>query len=263
MKYFTIILFLTVLPFTTKCQILKGRIVFKLFSVIDTIHPSEHESEGQLFFDINEKKSVYVTDRNLKLEQNQNIYDKKDDGIIVVRKSNPNSSGDKTGRVVFKSFIDKKLVFRDGFNGKSYIINDSYPEIDWQILDSSKSIKGLICQKAEGDFRGRHYTAWFTNKIPIMDGPWKLCGLPGLILEAYDEKKYFRFETQLIEFPLEFEEKIEIPSLGEKIEFASFYKIREEAYKDFPKKVQAMLGEKTTGFSSKFSINLLERNISQ
>jgi len=50
-----------------------------------------------------------------------------------------------------------------------------------------------LCQKAEGDFRGRHYIAWFSNKILIPDGPWKLCGLPGLILEAYDEKKTVYF----------------------------------------------------------------------
>jgi len=59
-------------------------------------------------------------------------------------------------------------------------------KIDWKVIEEFKDISGFKCQKATGFFRGREYTAWFTSEIPVPFGPWKLHGLSGLILEAYD-----------------------------------------------------------------------------
>lgn len=69
---------------------------------------------------------------------------------------------------------------------------DCVPQL-WTISDSTRQVMGYTCQKAECDFRGRHYTAWFAADIPVSDGPWKFNGLPGLILDVYDSKMYFRF----------------------------------------------------------------------
>ncbi|MDE6796339.1 MAG: GLPGLI family protein [Muribaculaceae bacterium] len=57
-------------------------------------------------------------------------------------------------------------------------------EIEWEIGDSTKNVLGYECVMAKTNYHGRDWTAWFAPDIPISEGPWKLTGLPGLILEA-------------------------------------------------------------------------------
>ena len=53
--------------------------------------------------------------------------------------------------------------------------------------------RDTVRRLATADFRGRRWTAWFATDIPVSDGPWKLSGLPGLILEAYDKGHQYTF----------------------------------------------------------------------
>lgn len=69
---------------------------------------------------------------------------------------------------------------------------EDYPR--WSITQEEIIILGYRCLKAIGSYRGRIYTAWFTYEIPMNAGPWKLGGLPGLILKAFDEKGEYIFD---------------------------------------------------------------------
>lgn len=63
----------------------------------------------------------------------------------------------------------------------------------WEIVAENDTIFGYLCQKAKINYSGRHYTAWFTDQIPINDGPWKFVGLPGLILKVVDDQDLFQW----------------------------------------------------------------------
>lgn len=74
-------------------------------------------------------------------------------------------------------------------------LQERIPSHNWIITEDTLSVLGYNCQKATAFFRGRKYNAWFTMDIPIDDGPWKLYGLPGLILKANDDEGIFNFEA--------------------------------------------------------------------
>ena len=94
---------------------------------------------------------------------------------------------------VYKNYPEGKMTVTDGITMQDYIYEDSLDIQNWEIMDSVKTIMGYETQKAECFFRGRHWTAWFAEEIPVNNGPWKLGNLPGLIMEAYDDGMQHHF----------------------------------------------------------------------
>ena len=66
-------------------------------------------------------------------------------------------------------------------------------DMEWEPLSGDTTICGYPCQKATTNYHGRTWTAWYSTELPYDDGPWKLCGLPGLILKAEDALHDFCF----------------------------------------------------------------------
>lgn len=81
---------------------------------------------------------------------------------------------------------------------KSYHYSASIPGISWKLANERKTIAGYSCQKAVGEYGGRTYEVWFAPDLPYAFGPWKLGGLPGLILKATDTKNEISFTCKEI-----------------------------------------------------------------
>ena len=88
---------------------------------------------------------------------------------------------------------EKKLARKEPLVMETYLVEDAMPAIEWKISGDTATYSGLHCQKATGHFKGRDYTAWFCPDMPLHVGPWKLNGLPCVIVEAYDTKKDVHF----------------------------------------------------------------------
>jgi len=94
---------------------------------------------------------------------------------------------------------EQKLSTKDELMFNNYAIEGPMPVIDWKISSDTATFGGLHCQKATGHFKGRDYTAWFCPDLPVQVGPWKLNGLPGVIVDARDSKNEVVFQFDGVE----------------------------------------------------------------
>lgn len=95
--------------------------------------------------------------------------------------------------MVLKNF-QKNIAVQIKYLLDYYYWDESLHKINWQIYPDTMTLKGLKCQKATCEFKGRNYTAWFSSEVPFNNGPWKFGGLPGLIINISDNKNEIIFE---------------------------------------------------------------------
>jgi GLPGLI family protein len=143
----------------------------------------------------NRTKSIFTWQRLNKNKKNVKKYTA--EGLEKIKYE---SSKDKIGQINLYNTVKDSLYSRTYVIGHEYLLKDKKPIIDWKITDSTKKIGHFICTKATTHFRGRNYIVWFTPEIPLPYGPWKLTGLPGLILEANDKSNDISFQVKKVIF---------------------------------------------------------------
>lgn len=74
-----------------------------------------------------------------------------------------------------------------------YTYTEPMMSIDWTLSEETKEVCGYSCKTATGSYGGRTWVVRYAPGIPSAFGPWKLNGLPGLILEAEDTEGMHHF----------------------------------------------------------------------
>ena len=174
---------------------LKYTITYRTKSVRDT---TKLDSAGRYNYEnedmqleVGEKVSYfYSATRRAYME---NLLKSLDGRSVQIQGSNPargNLSMD-----FYRNYPAGKSTYLDEVIREKFRITEPLEQPQWDIIaDSTKQILNYDCQMARCKFKGRIWTAWFAADIPLDNGPWKLCGLPGLILRAYDSKQQYIFD---------------------------------------------------------------------
>lgn len=212
--------------------------------------------------DSTQPKNPFIENFLLLINKNYSWYDRYALGIKKIGMTG--ADGTTPGGIPYSSFTEfnkntlikhfaSRKMFTELYLAQTgYSIEEEIPALDWKLQPETKVIAELPCQKALTSFKGRNYTAWFTNKIPYRAGPWKFSGLPGLILEVYDEQKEVQFNFVSFYTP-----NSDLVSISEA---KNTVKITAERYK----KMQAALAENpgaVSGVAGARSGNVVASNI--
>ncbi|MDB9755721.1 GLPGLI family protein [Winogradskyella sp.] len=151
---------------------------------------------------VGQKSSRYVAERrynsiNRAKERKAQSTNASIAGSTIVVSGGPLLMVNETGTLmmeeIMKKFDDNQMILSGPLGFKAFRVSTKIPKIEWKIKTHTMVIGKIPCQKAIGEYAGRAYIAWFAPSLPFNDGPWKLSGLPGLILEATDNKGEVKF----------------------------------------------------------------------
>ncbi|MDE6860030.1 MAG: GLPGLI family protein [Duncaniella sp.] len=123
------------------------------------------------------------------------------DSIIIRSTSEQIASAAREGKLdngefmtIYKNYPVGHLTHTEKICQDWFRYEEDMPTLDWELTDSVTNVLGYECLSARCKFRGREWTVFYTEDIPLTDGPWKLHGLPGLIMKASDENGHYTFE---------------------------------------------------------------------
>jgi GLPGLI family protein len=196
-KLFSLLLCICAIAFAAKAQKLdstKAIAHYKFVHLRDTTKPNDIYTENMVLF-LGKTSSAYKSyDRKMQEAlMRKQIAEQIKANAGAGGSVNIKSSGKGTTSNEYYQYPAQKKMVRKERLINSYLIEEPLPTINWKISSDTASFSGLKCQKATGHFAGRDYTAWFCPDLPFHSGPWKLNGLPGLIVEAYDANKQVVF----------------------------------------------------------------------
>ena len=144
---------------------------------------------------INEMTRLEVGDRVQYFYSNKSFQADSANAIVMKNGGNYYNGDGQIQWRLYKNYpAEGKTSLLEKFGMDRFVCTEDYAAPAWQpVADSSAVILGYQCSMAVATYKGRTGYAWYAEDIPLDVGPWKLGGLPGLILRAYDAQKHYDF----------------------------------------------------------------------
>jgi len=98
---------------------------------------------------------------------------------------------DQNSGGLYKNHANDEYVSEADVFGKKFLVTDHLKKYDWKLTNEEKKISTYTVKKASTVINGENISVWYTEELPVKEGPEDYYGLPGLIIEASSENKTF------------------------------------------------------------------------
>ncbi|MGL6126618.1 GLPGLI family protein [Chryseobacterium artocarpi] len=180
-----------------------NRFVYQVTMKPDAENKTDIKTENA-YLDISPEKSVFYSENRIKRDSIMQKAFQGGGGRGNINRDQMESLRTNINYTVEKDKTNQKTYFKDRIGRDLYSYEEDRPLV-WKISSETTKIGEYKVQKAETDFAGRKWTAWFTTDLPYQDGPYKFGGLPGLVVKAEDDKGDYSFDLmknyKVAEFP--------------------------------------------------------------
>ncbi|WP_276967068.1 GLPGLI family protein [Chryseobacterium sp.] len=180
-----------------------NRFVYQVTMKPDAENKTDIKTENA-YLDISPEKSVFYSENRIKRDSIMQRAFQGGGGRASINRDQMESLRTNISYSIEKDKTNQKTYFKDRIGRDIYSYEEDRP-LNWKIESETRKIGDYKVQKAETDFGGRKWTAWFTTDLPYQDGPYKFGGLPGLIVKVEDDKGDYSFDLmknyKIAEFP--------------------------------------------------------------
>src|SRR5699024_4973787 len=174
--------------------------VYKSDYYTDSLDQDHQQTEYWVLYGLGNERSFFTTVKNISMDSIKRVEKEK---------GNPfgpsmewyDANGTKTRTVINKDLKNKKIEVHDKMapNVPEVYMYVDPDTLDWELTEDTLHIGEAVCSGAKVSFGGREWKAWFNPEVPVMDGPYKFYGLPGLIYRVEDATGSWRFRLVELE----------------------------------------------------------------
>lgn len=168
-----------------------NRFVYQVTSKPDINNKTDIKTENA-YLDISAEKSMFYSENRIKRDSVMQA-NRQSGGARGFNRDQMESLRTNINYSIEKDKKNQKTLYKDRLGRDQYSYEEDRP-LNWKILSETTKIGEYKVQKAETEFGGRKWTAWFTTDLPYQDGPYKFSGLPGLVVKAEDADGDYSFD---------------------------------------------------------------------
>ena len=185
-----IYVFFLVIPFISWSQEFKEIMRYEYKMTFKPIIGSDIVKNENVYLDVWDNSSRFASEERVKF-----IEFVSDEKNALFRRESIQAPGGKTSGQNWVIQKEKRSVYYYSRVGSSFLKTvEPLNIITWNISSEISDYEGMKVQEAMADFGGRSWTVWFTQDIPLIEGPYKFKNLPGFVVKAETADGDYLFE---------------------------------------------------------------------